>query len=489
MKPLIQHLITTVVFATSVLAIDKPLGTFSSSGATANGIYQNAQLQGVLIRADWKDIEPTPGNLTFTPIAAQVAIAKANGKPWSLAIAGGGTGSPPWLTDPVASGGLGAPFITYAFRGVPGYKLPLFWNSTVQVRLAQLADALAEQYNGDASLRLVYVTQMTANGIEGHLQGVDMNLLIASGNDRDGDGDADAADFQIAWVEASKQASRSFAFAFTNKAIAFEVHDVNNAATIPEAIINDLWNDPALAQRVGAAMWWISGKSSYQPALITVLSNFPGDIYGQVIGKSGEGPWLPNTSYSLGTFRMPVNPPPTNRFRYEVTTAGVSGAAQPVWPTTINATVTDGAVVWTCRDSRFQNGDYATVFAQAKAIGMRYIEPWEWEFKYGSNSANGEWDAVLADFNAWALAAFGSTPPTIIDIVILDQANIKLTWPTATGFGYQVEWSADLDQWFPVGTPAPGTGADMTWTDDGSQTGSPPSAQRRRFYRIRISRT
>jgi hypothetical protein len=349
MNSLIHRFITTVTFASSVFAIDKPLGTFASSGATASGIYSNANLRGVLIRSNWKDIEPTQGNFIFTSIAAQVASAKTNGKPWSLAVTGGGTGSPAWLTDPVESGGLGAPYITYAFRGVPGYKLPLFWSSLVQTRLARLADALAAQYNNDPDLKLVYVTQMTANGIEGHLQGVDMNLLIAAGDDRDGDHDVDTADFQIAWVEASKQASRSFAYAFTNKAIAFEVHDVNNAATIPESIINDLWNDPALEQRVGAAMWWISGKTSYQPALITVLSNFPGDIYGQVIGKSGEGPWLPNTSYSLGTYRMPVNPPSTSRFRYEATTAGVSGGTEPVWPTTINATVMDGAVVWTCR--------------------------------------------------------------------------------------------------------------------------------------------
>lgn len=414
--PFIRCVAAILALASPVLAIDKPRGTFSSSGASSSGIYANPNLRGVLIRANWSAIEPTPGSFTFTSIATQVANAKANGKPWSLAIAGGGTGSPAWLTDPVASGGLGAPFITYSFRGVPGYKLPLFWDSIVQDRLAQLASALAAQYNSDSDLKLVYVTQMTANGIEGHLQGVDMNLLIAAGDDRDGDSDVDAADFQINWIEASKQASRSHALAFTNKAIAFEVHDVNNTATIPEIIINDLWNDPTLGQRVGAAMWWISGKNSYQPALITVLSNFPGDIYGQVIGKSGEGPWLANTSYPQGTYRMPVNPPMTNRFRYEVTTAGVSGGTEPVWPTTINATVADGTVVWTCRDSRFQNGDYATVFAQAKAIGMRYIEPWEWEFKYGPNSANGEWDAVLADFNAWADATFGNTPPAITSI-------------------------------------------------------------------------
>jgi hypothetical protein len=482
---IISLLITIAALAPPVFAITKPTGTFSSSAAGSSGIYANPNLRGVLIRASWLDIEPTPGIFNFTSIATQVANAKANGKPWSLAVIGGGTGSPAWLTDPVGSGGLGAPFMTYSFRGVPGYKLPLFWNSIVQTRLTQLANALAAQYNNDPDLKLVYVTQMTANGIEGHLQGVTMSTLIAAGDDRDGDSDVDAADFQIAWVEASKRAAHSFADAFSNKAIAFEVHDVNGTASIPETIINDLWNDPTLEQRVGAAMWWISGKTSYQPALITVLSNFPGDIYGQVIGKSGEGPWLANTSYSLGTFRMPVNPPATNRLRYEVTTAGISGGTEPTWTTTLNATVTDGTVVWTCRDSRFQNGDYATVFTQAKAIGMRYIEPWEWEFKYGFNSANGEWDAVLADFNAWAEATFGNTPPAIT--AQHQNGHILLTWSAPVGGLYQVEWSPDLAQWFSVGTPTLATGSSMTWTDDGTQTGSPPASETKRFYRLRIS--
>ncbi len=312
-----------------LVGVEKPIGTFSASGASGMGIYGDPELRGVLVRADWAAIEPTPGNYNFAPVLIQANNAIAQGKSWSLAIAGGGVGSPAWLIDL-----LGAPYVGYSFRGDPGYRLPLFWNQTVQARLALLANALGAQFNGNANLKLVYVTQMTSNGIEGHLQGVSMPALAAAGY-------TDAA-----WVQASKTAARSFANAFPDKALAFEVHEVNGGATVPASIINDLWNDPTLGQRVGAGMWWISGKTSYQPDLIAVLTTYPGDIYGQVIGRSDQS-------------------------------------------------------------TRFENGDYTTVFTQAMQVGMRYIEPWEFDFKTGPNSANGAWDTTLAAFNAWADATYG----------------------------------------------------------------------------------
>ncbi len=33
---------------------------------------------------------------------------------------------------------------------------------------------------------------------------------------------------------------------------------------------------------------------------------------------------------------------------------------------------------------------------------MRYIEPWEYEFKPGQNGADGKWDVIFEDFNTWA---------------------------------------------------------------------------------------
>jgi hypothetical protein len=308
----------------SIQAIEKPTGTFSSSGVMQPSIYTNPELRGVLIRARWSSLEPTPGVFDFSQLNTQVKAAKENGVHWSLAVAGGSVQSPAWLIDQ-----LNAPYIDTTFRGKNGYRLPLYWDPIVQERLSILAERLAAQYQHDDHLALVYVTQMTSNGIEGHLNGVDMTTFRRAGYTDD------------KWVEASKQASKSFATAFKHTAIAIEVHEINRSADVPARIIYDLWNDETLEHRVGAAMWWLSGKTSYQTKLIAVLTSYPGDIYAQVIGRSDQ-------------------------------------------------------------TRRFQDGDYTTVFKQAKAIGIRYIEPWEYEFHNEKRSAHGQWNEAMANFNTWA---------------------------------------------------------------------------------------
>jgi hypothetical protein len=67
-------------------------------------------------------------------------------------------------------------------------------------------------------------------------------------------------------------------------------------------------------------MWWISGKIDYQSDLVRAIERFPGDIYGQVIGRSDQA-------------------------------------------------------------YRFPGGDYSAVFEQAEELGMRYIELWNYEFE------------------------------------------------------------------------------------------------------------
>lgn len=52
------------------------------------------------------------------------------------------------------------------------------------------------------------------------------------------------------------------------------------------------------------------------------------------------------TDYTLTT-RVRVASRPGHE--YEVTTAGQTGGREPIFPTTIGSTVTDGSVVWTCR--------------------------------------------------------------------------------------------------------------------------------------------
>lgn len=316
----------TPTLVPTVASVVKPTGIYSSADAKGSGIYQNDNLKGVLIRASWAEIEPSPGVFDFSKIESSLDVVRAKGQSWSLGILGGPK-SPSWLTDT-----LGASYIEFLLRGTTKANLPLFWDSTVQKRLKMLADRIGKEYNNDPSLKLVYVTQMSSNGIEGHLQHIDMVAFKNKGYTDD------------KWVDAAKQTAKNFANAFPSKPIAFEVHDVNGGATVPNRIINDLWNDPSLNHRVGAAMWWLSGRVTYQSALLDILKKFPGDIYGQVIAYSGDS----------------------------------------------------------SRQNEFGTGGFKSVFPQAKELDIRYIEVWENELKTGNGTAKGAWDVIFKDFNVWA---------------------------------------------------------------------------------------
>ncbi len=289
-------------------AINKPSGVFSSAGSTSAAVLNHPETRGVLVRVFWKEIEPTEGNFNFISIDNQVNSIKAAGKKYSLGILAGGVGSPDWLITQ-----RGVPYFDYQFRGLP-YKLPLIWDNTVLTYLGKLAEKLAEKYNNDTSLQLVYIPQMTANGVEGHLNGFNLSLFATAGYT------------ETKWIDASLQNAKKYADAFSKKALAFEVHDLFNSTNPASSIITNLWNDNSLKHRVGAAIWWISGKETYQPNLISFLENFPGDIYCQVIDRSDSS-------------------------------------------------------------ASFLNGDYTKVFEQAKRIKARYIEPWDHEFSINNWNA------------------------------------------------------------------------------------------------------
>lgn len=66
-----------------------------------------------------------------------------------------------------------------------------------------------------------------------------------------------------------------------------------------------------------------------------------------LIGKVHNSYWQATHAYASGAIRKPT-PPNRNGFRYQITTAGTSGATEPAWPQAVSATVTDGSAVWTC---------------------------------------------------------------------------------------------------------------------------------------------
>ena len=62
----------------------------------------------------------------------------------------------------------------------------------------------------------------------------------------------------------------------------------------------------------------------------------------------------------------------------------------------------------------------------------------------------------------------------------------EITFPTLPQRVYQVFWSDDLLMWHPGSTVVSGDGTTKLWMDDGTVTGSLPSATARRFYRVQV---
>lgn len=55
--------------------------------------------------------------------------------------------------------------------------------------------------------------------------------------------------------------------------------------------------------------------------------------------------WRENEEFDLNSY---VRPSRSTGFAYQATTAGLSGAKEPIWPKALASTVTDGSVTWTC---------------------------------------------------------------------------------------------------------------------------------------------
>ena len=108
----------------------------------------------------------------------------------------------------------------------------------------------------------------------------------------------------------------------------------------------------------------IHAATVFNGYLYVVAEYDNGDVYHSYLDDPGA--WAASTAYNAGDFRRPTTP---NGYRYEVVTAGTSGASEPAWPTTVGATVTDGGVTWKCvaheiRDSNCQHSKSIAKSAQ-----------------------------------------------------------------------------------------------------------------------------
>lgn len=77
--------------------------------------------------------------------------------------------------------------------------------------------------------------------------------------------------------------------------------------------------------------------------------------------------WAASTAYALDAVVVPTVP---NGFTYICTTAGTSNATtEPTWPVTLDATVADASVVWTCR-----SGNNKALAANGASLTLAFMD-------------------------------------------------------------------------------------------------------------------
>lgn len=117
----------------------------------------------------------------------------------------------------------------------------------------------------------------------------------------------------------------------------------------------------------------------------------------------------------------------------------------------------------------------------------------QYELDHGLDRQNGS-DANLdqdsdgvSNLKEWILGTSASAPDNYS--VVMDYATgnaAAVRFQSILSRNYRVMYSEDLSNWLPASNTIQGTGEILTWSDDGSATGSSPLGRRARFYRVQV---
>lgn len=303
----------------------RPIGAYASllSGSnTNNPIINHGHAKGALIRTTWNSLEPNDDQFDFSSIDQKIAIINDN------------RGDQEFFYTLAISAGCGSP-------QSPGY--PKWMDNrddiekwTIKFR-NYTCSSMPKGWDDNYLSELKELATALSNKYKS-----DTNLKLiyvpqATGNGIEGhfNGNFNPSNkndwspltsqglSKETWKYAMKESALIFAQAFNDRAIGLELHTIIGRSDIPLEALNELYDDPRTGKRVGAAMWWLFGKDE-DLELARGMRDFRGDVYGQVGANS----------------------------------------TQP---------------------TRIGDCDYTTPLDMAIDMGMRYIEPWDREFKRDSS--------------------------------------------------------------------------------------------------------
>ncbi len=139
-----------------------PRGVFSLSpagNASRDAALANPNVDGMSIRQDWSELEPTEGNYNWSFLDAEVARAAAAGKPVLLRI-NTQAHKPAWVTQAVAQ--AGGSFITFDKDGVPT-TIPVFWDPTFLAKKKAMIAALGAHFTNKSAIKIVWASFANAS--------------------------------------------------------------------------------------------------------------------------------------------------------------------------------------------------------------------------------------------------------------------------------------------------------------------------------------
>ncbi len=139
-----------------------PRGVFSLSGAGGackESILSNPNVDGISIRQDWKDLQPSEGVYNWTFLDSEVARISAAGKMILLRI-NTQSSKPAWVTNAVTA--AGGSFFAFDKDGVTT-RIPVFWDPTFLAKKKAMIAALGAHLAGKSAIKVVWASFANAS--------------------------------------------------------------------------------------------------------------------------------------------------------------------------------------------------------------------------------------------------------------------------------------------------------------------------------------
>jgi len=134
-----------------------PKGVFSLPAAgkpTPESVLANPNVDGISIRQDWADLEPSEGVFDFSFLDSEVARAAASGKAILLRIKTQ-TEKPEWVTNAIIA--AGGTFFTFDDGGV-STTIPVYWDPTYLAKKKAMIVALGAHFTNNPTVKIVAVS-------------------------------------------------------------------------------------------------------------------------------------------------------------------------------------------------------------------------------------------------------------------------------------------------------------------------------------------